>query len=308
MSKQRHGFFIYIRIMKRVYSVLFFLFATLGIQAQEQFTVYFQSNKALLQPIEKARLEKWVLNNKSSKILAINGFTDEDGTNQFNDTLAKKRVDNIFQLVKDKVKIREDFKKLSFGENHQQSKNKAENRRVTVFYLLEKDLSKEKEIVGLQNKGIQIQKQVVFPESIIVTNIDGSEVEYHLDVAFMKKIHEAQPGEKIKMENLNFVLNTFAVVKESRAKLYELLLVMQQNPNLKISIQGHVCCVANDRQDLSTQRAKAIKIFLEQNKIPSNRMTFKGFGSSLPIYPLPEKTEAERAANRRVEIEILSNN
>jgi len=68
--------------------------------------------------------------NKEVKIVAIHGFTDEDGSNGFNDTLANKRVNSIFNLVKDKVKIREDFKTRSFGENFNQSKNKAETGKL----------------------------------------------------------------------------------------------------------------------------------------------------------------------------------
>jgi outer membrane protein OmpA-like peptidoglycan-associated protein len=82
---------------------------------------------------------------------------------------------------------------------------------------------------------------------------------------------------------------------------------MQQNPLLKIDIQGHVCCVKSDRQDLSTQRAKAIYKFLEMKGIPKSRMSYRGLGSTQPLYALPEKTEEERAANRRVEIEIVAN-
>ncbi|RXR17247.1 OmpA family protein [Flavobacterium amnicola] len=276
-------------------------------KAQEQYEVYFQSNKHTLPVSESVGLEKWILENKQSKILAISGYTDEDGTNQFNDTLAKKRVESVFKLVKDKIKIREDFKKLSFGENHTQSKIKAENRKVIIYFLKEKDLAREAEIIGLKNKEVVQPKPIVFPESIIVTNFDGSQMEYKLDVAFMKSLNEAKTGEKLKIDNLNFVLNTFAVTADSRGKLYELLLVMQQNPNLKISIQGHVCCVQNDRQNLSTQRAKAVKMFLEQKKIDPTRMNFKGFGSTVPLFPIPEKSEIERAANRRVEIEVISN-
>ena len=63
---------------------------------------------------------------------------------------------------------------------------------------------------------------------------------------------------------------------------------------------------ATDRLDLSTQRAKAINNFLVSNGINEKRLTYKGFGSSDPIFPLPEKDEAQRAANRRVEIMIVS--
>jgi outer membrane protein OmpA-like peptidoglycan-associated protein len=103
------------------------------------------------------------------------------------------------------------------------------------------------------------------------------------------------------------MINTYIVVNESRGKLYELLLVLQKNPKLKIEIQGNICCMPNDRLNLSMQRAKAIYNFLVANEINKNRLSYKGFGSTRPIYTLPEKTEEERAANRRVEVLILEN-
>ncbi|WP_395047267.1 OmpA family protein, partial [Flavobacterium sp.] len=94
--------------------------------AQEQFSVYFDSNKYELSASENNELQTWISQNSTSKVLAINGYTDEDGTNQYNDSLALKRVEKVYQNIKDKVKIREDFKTRSFGENFQQSKNKSE--------------------------------------------------------------------------------------------------------------------------------------------------------------------------------------
>ena len=49
------------------------------------------------------------------------------------DTLAQKRVDFIYKLVKDKIKIREDFKTRSFGKLHQQDTEKSKNRRVVAW-------------------------------------------------------------------------------------------------------------------------------------------------------------------------------
>ena len=76
---------------------------------------------------------------------------------------------------------------------------------------------------------------------------------------------------------------------------------------MKIEIQGHLCCMPVDRLDLSTQRAKAINNFLVANGINEKRLTYKGFGSTQPIFPLPEKDEGQRSANRRVEIMIVAN-
>lgn len=278
--------------------------------AQEKFILYFESNKFELNPKENTKLTSWIKENKSNKIVAIHGFTDEDGTNAFNDTLAQKRVGCIFNSVKNQIKIREDFRTISFGESFEQSKSKSENRRVIIYFILEKDLDREYEIIGIKKEvtnPIVVQPDIVYPEKLVFENPNGTKSEFKLDRDFMKKIEKAKAGEKLKIDNLNFIINTFAVVNESRGKLYELLLVLQNNPTLKIEIQGHLCCMPADRTDLSTQRAKAIFSFLIANDIYRARLSYKGFGSTQPIYPIPEKDEKERSANRRVEILIVEN-
>jgi outer membrane protein OmpA-like peptidoglycan-associated protein len=297
--------------MKSIFLILTGFFFLNGSYSQEQFAVHFDSNKFELNSKEKEKLNTWMAENKNNKIVAIHGFTDEDGSNGFNDTLAQKRVDFIFQTVKNQIKIREDFKSRSFGESFNQSKNKAENRKVLIYYILEKDIAREDEILGIKKELPVVKEEpkpeIEYPEKLVFENPNGSKTEFKLDRTFMKKVGEAKAGEKLKIENLNFQINTFAIVPESRGKMYELLLVLQNNPQLKIEIQGHLCCMPNDRLDLSTQRAKAIYSFLVANEIYPGRLSYKGFGSTQPIYSLPEKDEKERAANRRVEILIVQN-
>jgi len=295
--------------MKPYLIFIFLLFSWFASQAQENFTLFFDSNKFELNARENERLNTWIAENKNNKIVAIHGFTDEDGTNAFNDTLAQKRVNFILNAIKNQIKIREDFKTRSFGESFAQSKNKAENRKVIIYYILEKDLPREDEILGIKKEPIieKPKSEIEYPEKLVFENPNGTKSEFKLDRTFMKQVEHAKTGEKLKIENLNFVINTFAVVPESRGKMYELLLVLQSNPKLKIEIQGHLCCMPVDRTDLSTQRAKAIYNFLIANDIYRGRLSYKGFGSTQPIYPIPEKDEKERAANRRVEILILEN-
>ncbi|WNM17899.1 OmpA family protein [Flavobacterium capsici] len=288
-----------------------FLFSLFFSFSQEQYNVYFDSNKFELTDREDYKLQSWISDNRNNKIVAIHGFTDEDGTTSFNDSLAQKRVNTIFNVVKGQIKIREDFKTISFGENFNQSKNKAENRRVTIYYILEKDLARESEILGIKGEPEAVEEipkpEINYPEKMIFENPNGTKDEFKLDVEFMKKVGNSVVGEKLKLDNLEFQVNTFAITKESRGKLYELLLVLQNNPQLKIEIQGHLCCMPVDRYDLSTKRAKAIYSFLVSNQIYPGRLSYKGFGSSQPIYSLPEKNEEQRAANRRVEIVIVAN-
>lgn len=295
--------------MKNKALYIFFLFFSLVAQAQEEFSVYFDSNKYELKKQENERLQNFINTNKEVKIVAINGYTDEDGTTAFNDTLAQKRVDFIYGVINGKLKIRDDFKTRSFGERHRQSKIKSENRKVTIYFLLAKDLPRENEILGIKEEPVVKKQREMpeYPQKMTLQNPNGTTSELVFDVAFMEKLTVAKPGEKIKLENLNFQLNTFAITNDSRPKMYELLEVMKRNPQMKIQIQGHICCMQNDKQDLSTKRAKSIARFLEMNGIDKERVTYKGFGVTEPLFAIPEKSEEERAANRRVEIEIIEN-
>ncbi|NHN26863.1 OmpA family protein [Flavobacterium jejuense] len=253
-----------------------------GSFAQEQFSVYFESNKSDLVKKELLRLEDWIQKNSKSKIVAINGYTDEVGSVEYNDSLAQKRVDFISDFILDKVAIREDFKTRSYGENFNQSQNKAENRKATIYYILEKDLERENEILGIKEE-----------------EIDDN-------LPLHEKIKLAKKGTVILLKDINFFQNTFAITPESNGALYDLLFVMQNNPTLKIEIQGHICCVSSDRRKLSLERAKQVRRFLVAKGITMTRVSVTGFGINHPIYPIPEANEEQAAANRRVEIEILS--
>lgn len=293
----------------KFFITLLFIFSFSCVFAQEQVSFFFESNKFVLQKEELLKLNKWLNVNKDVKVVGVYGFCDEEGSVGYNDTLAKKRIDYVFNTIKNKVKIREDFKTRNFGELHISSPIKAENRKVTLYYILPKDFVNEEKIIAKKQE-ISIEKKkpkIKFPDVYVYENPDGSTVNIKIDTVFMKKISLANVGEKLKLESMNFFVDTFAIMPQSRSVMFELLTVMQSCPDLKIQIQGHICCVKKDIRDLSTQRAKAICKFLEYNGIDKSRMTFIGFGSSKPLYALPEKTEAEREANRRVEIEIIAN-
>ncbi|AWH85568.1 cell envelope biogenesis protein OmpA [Flavobacterium album] len=298
--------------MKKLFSFALLFLLPLTLAAQEQFSVYFDTNKDDLTKAQQQRLTEWIAANKGSKILAINGYTDEDGSIGLNDSLAQRRVLTVFAQTKGKVNTREDFRTRSFGKLHKMSPVKAENRKVTLYYLQEKDLAKENEILGITEAPKEpvkpkVKEVVEYPSEITVHNPDGKEETLKLDVAFMKKVGDGKPGDVIVINNLNFYENTFAVVRESRYRMFELLETMRANPYLKIKLQGHVCCMKADRQDLSNKRAKAIMQFLNTNGIEKNRLTFEGFGVSKPLFPIPEKSAEEAAANRRVEILIVEN-
>ncbi|WP_374542817.1 OmpA family protein, partial [Flavobacterium sp.] len=214
--------------------------------------------------------------------------TDEVGSNGYNDTLSQKRVSFIFNQIKDKVKIREDFKSISLGEKGAKSKVKAENRKAIIHYLLEKDLANENEILG-------ITKNV---EDTISNQLD-----------FVNVLQKSRVGDKIILENIEFYLGTDIIYKSSFSKLDRLFQVLSEMDKMKIEIQGHICCNPNLNDKLSLKlsknRAKRIVEYLIEKGINSERLNFNGFGGNFPIYPIPESNEEQQRKNRRVEILIL---
>lgn len=270
-------------------------------EAQEQFSVFFESNKSECSKLEAKKLQDWIIANKEVKIIAIHGFTDEDGTSGFNDTLAKKRVAYIYNKVKDLIKIREDFKTISFGENFKQDAAKSQNRKATVYYLLPKDFARENEILGIKKVDPKPIEQEI-PELI---PIEEEAMNFPENATLEDKIKFSQKGTLIRLNDINFYVNTFAIMPTSKRAIDELIYVLDTYPKLKIEIQGHICCVDKDARNLSTERAKQVKRILVSEGISERRIKTKGFGVSKPKFAIPEKSDYEAARNRRVEIMIL---
>jgi outer membrane protein OmpA-like peptidoglycan-associated protein len=79
---------------------------------------------------------------------------------------------------------------------------------------------------------------------------------------------------------------------------------MNDNPSVKIQINGYTDNVGNDADNLklSENRAKAVVDFLITKGIDATRMTWKGFGETQPV--ADNSSEEGRALNRRTEFVI----
>ena len=76
--------------------------------------------------------------------------------------------------------------------------------------------------------------------------------------------------------------------------------IMQANPKLQISVEGHTDSTGKQayNQKLSEQRASAVKQTLVEQGIEANRLQDKGYGESQPV--TSNATREGRAHNRRV--------
>jgi len=255
--------------MKRI-AVIFLLFA-MRVSAQEV-SVYFDFDQYRLNDQAVATLEETLAKNPDVSVTKIYGYCDWKGTSGYNDTLSLRRVDEVYHFLRNKgVNVKPGYEAKGFGKDFEQSKVQAENRKVLVVF--EKNPPKPQ------------------PEST---------------KPLSQKLKDAQVGESVRLPNLYFKNNSAVLVATSQPTLYDLLCIMEENPTLKIEIQGHICCqTKSDQFDVSTARARAVYLFLVRNHIDRKRMTFKGYGISRPLHPIPEKSEQEADENRRVEVMVV---
>lgn len=116
-----------------------------------------------------------------------------------------------------------------------------------------------------------------------------------------------EKGATIVLKNIFFETGKFDLKNESKTELNKLVTLLNDNPNLKIQIDGHTDNVGQekDNQLLSTNRAKSVVGYLLSKAINPQRLTYKGFGSTKPVSV--NTTDASRALNRRTELSITGN-
>ena len=116
-----------------------------------------------------------------------------------------------------------------------------------------------------------------------------------------------EKGAAIVLKNIFFETGKFDLKNESKSELNKLITLLNDNPNLKIQIDGYTDNVGQEKDNalLSTNRSKAVVGYLLTKSINPQRLTYKGFGSTKPI--AGNTTETGRALNRRTELSITSN-
>jgi outer membrane protein OmpA-like peptidoglycan-associated protein len=116
--------------------------------------------------------------------------------------------------------------------------------------------------------------------------------------------HQPLIIEKITL-HFNFEFNSSELDDASLEYLDDLSTVLNENEHLKINLTGHTDNVGSAKfnQRLSIYRASTIKDYLTGKGISPDRIQTEGKGLTEPLNQ--NKTEEERARNRRVSLVIL---
>jgi len=115
-------------------------------------------------------------------------------------------------------------------------------------------------------------------------------------------------GSKVVMKNIFFDIGKAELKNESRGELEHILDLMENNPGVKLQINGHTDNSGNAESNkvLSAQRAETVVAFLIARGVGPARLKAVGYGQEKPIVSNDDE-QGGRAINRRTEIEVLEN-
>lgn len=245
--------------------LLFFGF----IQAQEEVvhSIYFEFDKYALNEKEVNEAIDFIKKTDSTRIESIQifGYTDDVGKDAYNFKLSTKRATAIQDKfiesgIKSKIIVTIEGKgRILIDDDILDNlpEKRSKNRRVDVVVNL-KPLPK-----------------IVIPG--FYTTIQKNHI----------------VGDHIYLENVLFQRGSSKLEFKSKTDLDKIARLLQKYKNLQFEIQGHVCCTPpyqkeaidmdTKKRQLSINRAQSVYKYLLFKKISKDRMTFKGYGNTVPL-------------------------
>lgn len=236
-------------------------------QEEKVQSVYFDFDKYNLDEKQGNTVVDFIRNTDSTRIESIQifGYTDDVGKDAYNFKLSTNRANTIKEKlissgIKNKIIVTIEGKGRiliddDIVENLPEKRSK--NRRVDLVLNL-----KELPPIELPGFYTTIQKKHII-------------------------------GDHIYLENLLFERGSSKLTMEAKTQLDKLSKLLLKYRKLEFEIQGHVCCTppyqkeAIDREtrkrNLSQNRAESVYKYLVFKKIAKTRMTFKGYGNSVPL-------------------------
>ena len=254
--------------MIRFLKIFPFLFCGF-IYAQEEMvqSVYFEFDKFKLDEKQGNAVVDFIKNTDSTRIesIQIYGYTDDVGKDAYNFKLSTNRANTIEEkLIKNGIKNKiivtiEGKGRILIDDDVVENlpEKRSKNRRVDVVLNL-KPLPKI-EIPGFFNS---IQKKHIV-------------------------------GDHVYLENLLFERGSSKLTFEAKTQLDKISRQLLKYKTLEFEIQGHVCCtppyqkeaidMETRKRNLSQNRAESVYKYLVFKKIAKTRMTFKGYGNTVPL-------------------------
>jgi outer membrane protein OmpA-like peptidoglycan-associated protein len=229
---------------------------------------------------------------------------------------------NIWHLVRDSFVAREPYKHFIIGNfsTNRETKVESNKYRYHKAYLDEiriEEATDDKmpprtfDLVAENEVPTPVVVKEKPKESTILPDTKVLDSKVDTKIADTKKPEKptnpiALKGDVLVLDKVFFPYNASTLEGASSAQLDKLVAYLHYNTTMKILVKGHTSSEGSEayNQKLSENRAQAVVNYLIEHGIKGERLAFKGFGKTLPIYP--NDTEENRHKNRRVEFEIMS--
>jgi outer membrane protein OmpA-like peptidoglycan-associated protein len=282
--------------MIRVFSILLFILSISG-SALSQTKVksfYFMTNQIepTLYSQNQFELLKTSFVNGDIQITEINAFTDSTGSRKSNDSLALKRLNYFANQLSLNPSIKQNAYALERPYVLEKSIN---NRRVDIFYTIS-----EQTTMHLNEIAENEQGQVELTSEIDTLSTEPLINDLEIDLSSNSNEFETSlKNMKPLVLDIQFVEGKSQLLESSQKEVKRLADYLKENPKVKAEIRGHVCCGNN--MAISKMRAKTVYKRLIHLGVKKNRLSFVGRSNLEPIV-FPEKTNADRQKNRRVDV------
>lgn len=194
-----------------------------------------------------------------------------------------------YGIVVNKFEERDAFKKG--GYSIQKLNNELFNKISGQIQVEEKEIIKEKKVIPfwvwivlalalipflLWLFGVFKSDPVIINKTIIETDTIVK-----IKTIYIQEIDSIEE----KFNSVQFKAGNADLPEDAKFALYDLAKIMEKQPNVKLSIQGHTSKEGNAdfNKKLSEKRAKAVVDFLVERGVASSRLSYEGKGSSEPI-------------------------
>jgi outer membrane protein OmpA-like peptidoglycan-associated protein len=271
-------------------------------QQSEKVSVYFPFGESVLSNEARFAIDSAIYSGTISvgQSVQIIGYTDAVGEDMFNLQLSRKRATIVkTYLVSSGFRANQITLVIGKGESLATEPAKPggnlRDRRVDIMAISSK----------VKVKTIPINR----PKPLRTAPVAGMQVQ-----PVKEDISKVAVGQTMVLENIYFYAGRHIVRAESFPALNALVESLRDHPDIRIRIEGHVCCIPASSPDaidndaggpnLSINRAAAIYDYLLAHGIEKERLSYVGFGRRHPVVPV-ERTEEDANRNRRVEIRVM---
>ena len=156
--------------------------------------------------------------------------------------------------------------------------------------------------LGKSERWMKIENIVAGNGSLYLEIIEVASMEQKVEVSASEMLEALNKNGFVALHGILFDTGKDTLKPESEPLLAEVIKLLSDNSDLKLSVEGHTDNQGNPKSNLalSQKRAESVKKYLTGKGVDAKRLSSKGWGDTKPVGD--NRTEDGRTQNRRVEL------